>query len=243
MTHINIIAEIGVNWGSPYRWDTDQAIEMIGLAKESGADMAKFQYFRTQDIMGHPRRMELMRMAMTPSLAKYLISKGADIGMPVFFTPENAECVADLELAGNPVYKIGHNNCNNEEMLEAIVRTGKDMIISIPSNQAMPYITIPGAKVKYLYCNTEYPTKDEDITLRMFGTLAKFGTVFNGFSDHTRGITASIAAAARGAEIIEKHVMLDDDYTCIDKEVSISFEELRTLVQHVRRIEKMCSRS
>lgn len=227
---VQIIAEIGVNWP-----DLDEAKGMIRLAQYCGADMAKFQYFREEDIATHPLRERLLPLCMTVDRAKELIDYGSAIGMKVFFTPENEYCVNDLEQAGNPIYKMGHNNWKNQKLLQKILRTGKPMIISVPAPASIVSNTIDeNRKLKFLYCNPHYPTADEDVKLPIFGNDS-----FEGFSDHTQGITAACAAVARGAAIIEKHVMLSEGDP-IDKGVSVTFEEFARMVKEIRRIEVIC---
>jgi sialic acid synthase SpsE len=225
---VTIIAEIGVNWNT-----MPHAKKMIALAKKLGADMAKFQYFRSKDIKNHPLKKRLLPMVLTPDKAKKLIKYGKKAKIMVFFTPENFECIGDLEKAGNPLYKISHVNYRNFAIINAIARTNKDIIISVPAGRGIPYSLIPHGyleKIKYLYCNTSYPTHDINVKLPEFWRI-------DGFSDHTRGITASIAAAARGARVIEIHFKLNNK--CIDTAVSKSPKEFKELVEHIRRIEKM----
>lgn len=93
-------------------------------------------------------------------------------------------------------------------------------------------------KVTLLHCTTEYPSPFEDTNLKAMDVMkAAFGLPV-GFSDHTRGITASIAAAARGAAIIEKHFTLDKKLSGPDHKASLEPGELQELVSAVRTVEK-----
>lgn len=93
-------------------------------------------------------------------------------------------------------------------------------------------------KVSLLHCTTEYPARFADVNLRAMDTLtAAFGLPV-GLSDHTMGISVAIAAAARGAAILEKHFTLDQNLPGPDHKASIEPYELRNLVESVRQIEE-----
>lgn len=91
--------------------------------------------------------------------------------------------------------------------------------------------------VTLLHCNTEYPTPFEDANLRAMQTLRERFGVRVGYSDHTPGIEAPIAAAALGAAIIEKHFTLDRNMEGPDHKASLEPDELRAMVKAVRHIE------
>jgi N-acetylneuraminate synthase len=91
-------------------------------------------------------------------------------------------------------------------------------------------------RVTVLHCVTEYPAPLADVNLRAMGTLAtKFGTQV-GYSDHTPGIVASLAAAALGATVVEKHLTLDRSMEGPDHHASLEPREFEALVRGVREI-------
>jgi N-acetylneuraminate synthase len=93
-------------------------------------------------------------------------------------------------------------------------------------------------KVSLLHCTTEYPTPFSDVNLLAMDTLRdEFGLVV-GFSDHTVGISVALAAAARGASIIEKHFTLDRNLPGPDHKASIEPEDLRAMVQGIRQVQQ-----
>ncbi|GHV54794.1 N-acetylneuraminate synthase [Synergistales bacterium] len=87
-----------------------------------------------------------------------------------------------------------------------------------------------------LQCTTAYPTPPEDVNLLVMDTLAETFGLPVGLSDHTEGIEISLAAAARGAAIVEKHFTLDKNLPGPDHKASVTPEELRALVSGVRNI-------
>ncbi len=91
--------------------------------------------------------------------------------------------------------------------------------------------------VALLHCTTEYPTPVGDVNLRAMDTLRQaFGLVV-GYSDHTQGTAISLAAVARGANIVEKHFTLDRNLPGPDHKSSLEPEELADMVADIRRIE------
>ena len=96
---------------------------------------------------------------------------------------------------------------------------------------------IPRRDVILLHCTTQYPTPMEDVNLRAMDTLATLGCGGIGYSDHTLGIEVPIAAAARGAAVIEKHFTLDKNLPGPDHRASLEPAELKAMVDAVRNIE------
>ena len=94
-------------------------------------------------------------------------------------------------------------------------------------------------KVSLLHCTTQYPAPLEDVNLYCMDTLRNAFGLPVGYSDHTEGIVASVAAAARGAVIIEKHFTLDRSLPGPDQRASINPDGLRELVISVREVEKL----
>ncbi len=93
-------------------------------------------------------------------------------------------------------------------------------------------------KVSLLHCTTEYPAPFEEVNLRCIQTLKNAFNLSVGFSDHTPGISAAVAATALGAEIIEKHFTLDKNLPGPDHKASLEPSELNQMVAEIRKIEK-----
>lgn len=93
-------------------------------------------------------------------------------------------------------------------------------------------------KITLLHCTTEYPAPLDQVNLRVMDTLAaRFGLPV-GYSDHTQGITVSIAAAARGATVVEKHFTLDRSLPGPDHQASLQPDELTAMVAGIRQVEQ-----
>ncbi|MBP2636932.1 MAG: N-acetylneuraminate synthase [Firmicutes bacterium] len=94
------------------------------------------------------------------------------------------------------------------------------------------------AKVMLLHCTTEYPAPFEEVNLQAMDTLREAFGLPVGYSDHTPGYTVAIAAAARGAQLIEKHFTLDRNLPGPDHKASLEPQELAEMLQAIRIVEK-----
>jgi N,N'-diacetyllegionaminate synthase len=92
--------------------------------------------------------------------------------------------------------------------------------------------------ITLLQCTTEYPAPCEDANLNAMGTMRNTFGLPVGYSDHTEGIEVSVAAAALGAVIVEKHFTIDKNMEGPDHKASSSPEELKAMVRAIRNIEK-----
>jgi len=119
------------------------------------------------------------------------------------------------------------------------------MNINSPSEVAFrkAYESTEGKKllelnVTLLQCTTEYPTPYDDVNLLAMDTLAKSFQLPVGLSDHTIGFEVAVAAAARGAKIIEKHLTLDKNLSGPDHKASLEPKEFHSMVSAIRNVEK-----
>jgi N-acetylneuraminate synthase len=97
--------------------------------------------------------------------------------------------------------------------------------------------TVLGRAVTLLHCTSEYPAAVETINLRAMDTLAQHSGLAVGLSDHSQGIAVPLAAAARGACIIEKHFTLDCRLPGPDQKASLEPIPFRAMVDGIRTIE------
>lgn len=93
-------------------------------------------------------------------------------------------------------------------------------------------------KITLLHCTSDYPAKLDDINLRAMDTLAERFGIPVGYSDHSVGIAVSIAAAARGARVIEKHFTLDRTLPGPDHKASIETLEFKQMVDAIRAVSR-----
>ena len=147
-------------------------------------------------------------------------------------------------------FKIASGDNDFVQLLDAVAATGKPAIVSTGltdldgARDARDRLAGSGTDVAVLHCVSAYPASEESANLAAIGLLKDElgGTV--GYSDHVLGIDASVAAAAAGARVIEKHVTLDHEQSDFrDHQLSAEPDELAGLVGRVRAVERMLGRA
>ena len=144
-----------------------------------------------------------------------------------------------------PFWKIPSGEITNLPYLRVLASMGEPIVMSTGMStldevrDALSVLRSNGAgEITLLQCNTQYPTPFADANVRAMMTLKdEFGCMV-GYSDHTPGVEASIAAVALGATIIEKHFTLDRAMDGPDQIASIEPDELRYLVDCIRHTEE-----
>ena len=256
--HVIIIAEAGVN----HNGDLDMARRMVYAAKEAGADYVKFQTAVPElvistfapkaeyqkDTTGEAESQLEMCKAIHLPLSDYAglkdLCDSAGIGfMSTPFDLVSIDCLAPL---GMDYWKIPSGEITNLPYLQKIGALGEKIILSTGMATLAEVETClrvleeagtPRDNIYVLHCTTQYPAPLESVNLRAMDSLATLGCAGVGYSDHTEGIDVSVAAAARGAKIIEKHFTLDRTLPGPDHKASLEPSELATLVKAVRRVE------
>ncbi|WP_347488243.1 N-acetylneuraminate synthase [Desulfoscipio sp. XC116] len=256
MSDIFIIAEAGVN----HNGDIKLAKKLVDAAKSAGADAVKFQTFKTESLVSKaaPKAEYQKQNTMTDGnqlemlkklelsynyfkeLKEYCTEKGI-LFLSTAFDFDSIECLESLEM---PVYKVPSGEITNLPYLMKIAGTGKPVIISTGMSDldevgsAIKVLRDNGAgTMTLLHCNTQYPTPFEDANLMAMLTLRERFGVAVGYSDHTLGIEAPIAAVALGATVIEKHFTLDKSLEGPDHKASLDPQELKAMVTSIRNIE------
>lgn len=252
-----IIAEAGVN----HNGDLTLAKRMIEVAALSGADVLKFQTFRSGNLVtksalkadyqkqttgaaGSQLEM-LKKLEINPSQHEELINACRQHNIQFLSTPFDMESVDYLESIGIQSWKIPSGEITNLPYLVQIAKTGKPIILSSGMStmeelrSAMDVLRGNGAgEITVLHCNSEYPTPFEDTNLRAMLTIRDELNVPVGYSDHTPGIEAAIAAVALGAVVIEKHFTLNKKMEGPDHRASLEPDELVAMIKAIRNIEK-----
>ena len=254
-----IIAEAGVN----HNGKIENAIEMISVAKESGADAIKFQTAVPELVMTvnaekadyqidltekTESQLEMVKKIHLP-LKDYKILKAECELTNIEFmsTPFDHESIKLLADLGLERFKIPSGEITNLPYLRHVGRLGKSVIMSSGMSDLKEIETALGVlekagtlrrQITVLHCNTEYPTPMEDVNLNAMLTMRDGLGVQVGYSDHTLGIEISIAAVALGATVIEKHFTLDRTLTGPDHRASLEPYELKAMIQAIRNIEK-----
>ena len=228
---MEIIAEIGQN----HNGDMDLARRLIREAQAAGASVAKFQVYDARALFpkdGNAWFDYNCRTELTRAQVEMLAAECARVGIEFMASAFDVERVGWLDRLGVPRYKIASRSVKDRALIEACAATGRRLIVSLGmwDGTEFPAISAPGG-VEFLYCISKYPTALSDVE------LAKVDfTRYAGFSDHTIGIEAAMAALARGARIIEKHFTLDKAMYGPDHAGSMTPEELASLCRFKDRL-------
>ncbi|WGE31628.1 N-acetylneuraminate synthase [Actinobacillus genomosp. 2] len=263
MSKVFIVAEIGCN----HNGDPALAKKMVDVAKTCGVDAVKFQTFKADKLISKyaPKaeyqkittgttdsQLEMTRKLELPyeEFIK-LDSYARSLDLEVFSTPFDFESIDFLASQRQKIWKIPSGELTNLPYLEKIARLpieGKTVIIStgmatIEETQcALKVLEENGMAKKditILHCNTEYPTPYEDVNLNAFHQLKQeFSEYRLGFSDHSAGYFAGLAAVPYGITFIEKHFTLDKNFEGPDHKASVTPEELKLLCEGIRAVEK-----
>jgi N-acetylneuraminate synthase/N,N'-diacetyllegionaminate synthase len=253
-----VIAEAGVN----HNGSLDTAKKLVDMASECGADAVKFQTFKGYECAGEfadKAQYQKENMQSDESQLKMLnnlempfecFSKIKEHcsrkGIVFISTPDGIESLSFLLAIDVPSIKIASTEVTNPEFLREIGKTGKPIILSTGMStlgeieKALESIYATGNRnVKLLHCTTDYPTRLEDVNLKAMVTMKEAFKIPVGFSDHSLGFEAAIAAVAMGAEIIEKHITLDKNMEGPDHKASMSPKEFKEYVASIRNTEKL----
>ncbi|MBF0458288.1 MAG: N-acetylneuraminate synthase family protein [Nitrospirae bacterium] len=242
--HTTIIAEIGEN----FIGDLDIAASLVDKAAEAGADIVKFQSYRWQDFRDDDPEKEWFKKVTLSDAAHFMLKERADkAGIGFLSTPFTVERAKFLvEQLGLRQIKIASGIMLNFPIMDYINNSGVEHVLvstgmaTIDEINAAVKMLNKIKSITILHCVTQYPCRDEDANLTAIQTLLKQFQHPIGYSDHTIGTDACIAAAALGASVIEKHYTFDNN--CkegTDHEISVEPAALRSMVQSIRRVEKM----
>jgi N,N'-diacetyllegionaminate synthase len=256
MPHVFIIAEAGVN----HNGSLDLALRLVDAAKASGADAVKFQTFRADLLATHSAPKApyqerttangesqfgmLQRLELDAAAHQHLIDRCRQIGIQFLSSPFDTQSADLLATMDVPLFKVPSGEITNLPFLRHLARKGRPLILSTGMStlgeveEAVNVLQAAGAsQLTLLHCVTEYPAPYSEVNLRAMLTLkCAFGLPV-GYSDHTPGIDIAIAAAALGAEVIEKHFTLDRSLPGPDHAASLEPVELQQMVAAIRHVE------
>lgn len=243
-----IIAELSAN----HNGKLESALELIEIAKASGADAVKLQTYTpdtitidcdNEDFQIHGGLWDgntlykLYQQAYTPwEWHKALFQKAQDLELTIFSSPFDTTAINLLEDLGTPAYKIASFEAIDLPLIEAAARTGKPLIISTGmANEEEIQEAINAARhagcneLAILHCVSGYPTPAEQYNLRTVQDMQTRFDCIVGLSDHTIDNITAITSVAMGAAIIEKHFTLDRKGGGPDDSFSLEPHELNAL--------------
>lgn len=252
-----VIAEVGVN----HDGDLSTALELVDAAAWAGADAVKLQTFVPSGLAadGAPlapyqserareaadQRELLEPLCLTSEELRVVARRCAEKGLIFLSSPFDLASARLLEGLGVPAFKVASGELTNLPFLQALAGHGRPLLVSTGMatlgevGEAVRVVNAAGAPLVLLHCVSSYPTAPGQANLRAIDTLrAAFGVPV-GYSDHCLGLEASLAAVARDACLVERHVTLDRTRPGPDHAISLEPGELRELVGGIRRTEAM----
>ena len=255
------IADIGAN----HDGDLERAKLLIHLAKEAGADAAKFQNFRAPKIVsdyGFNAMGEQVSHQATWKKSVFEIYQDASVpfdwtpilkeecdqaGIDYFSSPYDFGAIDMLE-PYIPVYKAGSGLITWLEALVYMASKPKPIIVSTGASdlgevvRAVRAVLAVNSDVVVMQCNTNYTGSPENFDHIHLNVLKTFGTLFPdvllGLSDHTPGHAAVLGAVALGACVIEKHFTDDNDRSGPDHPFAMNPITWADMVARTRELER-----
>jgi len=253
-----IIAELSANHNQEF----ELAIKTLEAIAASGADAVKIQTYKPDSLVldidneffgtiknglwKGMKRYDLYKIAATPYEWHPKLQQAAkDLGLIFFSTPFDFEAVDLLESMDIPIYKIASFEINDIPLIKYVAKLGKPIIFSTGCadiadiNLAIETCNKENNnQISLLKCTSEYPASYEQANLL---TIPDMKTRFNlpiGVSDHTLGNIVPLTAVALGAEIVEKHFILDRTLGGADAAFSMEPDEFKDMVNNIRNVEK-----
>ncbi|MEI8081227.1 MAG: N-acetylneuraminate synthase family protein [Actinomycetes bacterium] len=247
-----VVAEIGIN----HNGSLDVAKRLVDAAAAAGADCAKFQMrdmsalYRSGSAglagedLGAQYTLDLLaETSLTTDEMFAALDYTRECGLVPLCTPWDIPTARLLDDYGLPGFKVASADLTNHELLGVLGGMGRPLIVStgmsteaeiVESARLLRGLISPFAM---LHCNSAYPSPYKDVQLRYMDRLAEIGDCLVGYSGHERGHHVVIAAVARGAAIVEKHITLDRRGRGNDHVVSLEPDEFTRMVSEIRNVE------
>lgn len=232
-----VIAELGVN----HDGDPAKALELVRIAADAGADAIKLQLFEAERLMSADarlaayqadagerdpvamlRRLELPIEAMAPAV-DLAHARGLHAIVSIFST---SLVDAAMRLPWD-AFKVASPDIINLPLLDALMATGKPMIVSTGAStldevqRAAGWLEQAAERTMFLQCVSSYPVPEGFDALEGIGAVAKVTRAVCGYSDHTPGWETATPACEAGAAILEKHLTYDTAATGPDHAASL----------------------
>ena len=252
MTAPVVIAEAGVN----HNGDLGRARAMVAAAADAGADYVKFQAFSAETLVAKGARTAPYQAANAGVADQAELLAGLEIGMDgmavlaedcrkrsigFLCTPFDLATARGLVALGMDRIKVASGELTNSESLAAFAGFGLPVILSTGMAtlaEVEAAVTLlrahGGADITLLHCTSLYPAPAQTLNLRAMVTMAKVFALPVGYSDHSLGDYAAVAAVALGARVIEKHFTLDRALPGPDHAASLEPDELAGLIGKLR---------
>lgn len=250
-----VIAEAGLN----HNGDLHMALELVDRAADAGATVVKFQK-RTVDILavgavldaedqrfpsfGRTYREVREHLEFDAGQYRELVSHAAAKGIAFLCTPFDIPALEFLEPLGLDAYKVASHSVTNLPLLERLAELGRPVIMSTGMctleeiDRAVDMFDRRQTPMALMHCVSAYPTPVDQCNLRMMDALrARYGVPV-GYSGHEQGLLPTLAAVARGAALVERHLTLSKTLEGFDHKLSLEPDDFRGMVDDIRLVEQ-----
>lgn len=254
------IADIAAN----HDGDLQKAKDLIYLAKEAGADAAKFQHFKASSIVSDVGFKNLgSKSSHQKNWNKSIYEVYKDAEVPLRWTEElyntckKAEIdfftspydINDIDYINNfvPAYKVGSGDITFHEIVEKMASFYKPMIVATGASNIEEVICLINKlekinkQIVLMQCNTNYTASNENFKYIQLNVLKSYAQLFPnailGLSDHTLGHTTVLGAVALGAKVVEKHFTDNNSLEGPDHKFSMNPLTWREMIDRTRELE------
>lgn len=247
LNNFKVVAEIGVN----HEGSLEKALELMQLAKASGADVVKFQsytperYVSTNDAI---RKKRVTRFALSQDAHKKLSEYAKKLGVGFMSTPVTEDWVDFLDPFCD-TFKIASGDLTFRPVIDAVLKTGKKIFLSTGAatideidrtvswiKEGIKHQTLSD-RLTLLHCVSAYPTPIAEANILSIPFLRERYAVNVGYSNHVIGMSACLGAVALGATVIEVHFTdQKENREFRDHALSFDTEDLKTFVRLAKEI-------
>ncbi len=254
------IADIAAN----HDGDIEKAKDLIYMAKEAGADAAKFQHFKAKTIVSDYGFKNLgSKVSHQKNWDKSIYDIYEDAEVPLDWTQtlyetcEKAKIdfftspydISEIDFINQyiPAYKVGSGDITFHKIIEKMAGYNKPMLLATGASkideviEAMKIVGKINKNIVLMQCNTNYTANDENFKYIQLNVLKSYAQMFPnailGLSDHTLGHTTVLGAVALGAKVIEKHFTNDNSLQGPDHKFSMNPITWREMVDRTRELE------
>lgn len=257
--HVFVIAEAGVN----HNGDLGLALRLCDAARATGADAVKFQTFRARDLVLPGAPTAEYQARQTGAQDQYAMLEALElsedqhrqikahcdaIGIEFFSTPFSVDAVDMLVRLGVKRIKLSSGELTHRRLVQHAATTGLPLLLSTgmatmeETREALAWVRearghLQGVTV--FHCTSAYPAPDAALNLTAIPAMQQDLGVAIGYSDHSEGIDAALAAVALGATVIEKHITVDRTLPGPDHSASLEPAEFTQMTAGIRRVTAM----
>ncbi len=252
------IAEVGIN----HNGNISLAKRLISLASQSGADYVKFQSYKTENLVSPKASLAkyqrskliknqyelLKKYELNFFQHKILIKECKKKKIKFISSPFDLESIDMLKKLKLKTIKIPSAEIDNIPYLVHLGKLNKKLILSTGMStlkeikKALDILIksgTPKSKITILHCNSQYPTPENEANILSILYLKKKLGCSVGYSDHTKGFSASTCAVAIGAEIIEKHITLNNKSDGPDHKASLNVKNLKKFINRLKNVKSI----